>query len=86
MRKDDDAKNAQLQLEVAVRKAQPGGIVEALKMAWDDSMSWQDELTSTDIARVCAMATICLTTPSRALLLIFAASDCGCYGNIHRQC
>jgi len=52
MRKDEEAKNAQLQLEVAVRKAEVGAIVEAFKMAWDENLSWQDELTSQDISRI----------------------------------
>jgi hypothetical protein len=52
MRKDDDTKNAQLQLEIAVRDANAGLILEALRLAWDDNMEWQDELRSSDIARV----------------------------------
>ena len=51
-RKDGEAKNAQLQLEVAVRKAKVGAIVEAFKMAWDENLSWQDELALQDISRV----------------------------------
>ena len=52
MRRDTDITNAQLQLEVAVRKLDPAAIVAALKVAWDDNLSWKDALKSQDIAKV----------------------------------
>ena len=39
-------------MEIAVRNSDAGQILNALKLAWDENMEWQDELRSEDITRV----------------------------------